>query len=190
MTETDFVPEAERKELWFDALAKFIVEGNKNTWAVDKGEVPPDKIERKGFREHEYTRGYWRMRDSYKGYFRAPGATTLYYKGVPVWMIQYGGKGQSEAYLSKAKETFKFLGRALEQVAEDMPIRGPEKYTEGNMVYTFRIKNKSFAVKPIEDSEWEEEITEGDFLVFKQSGTAGIIIDKDENRKPIYPWNL
>lgn len=70
------------KEQWLQELSGFIVEADLNTWAADGAEVTP---ERPGYKELEYKKGLWRLRDSYTGYFRAPGMTTVYYKEVPAF---------------------------------------------------------------------------------------------------------
>src|SRR3989344_9310709 len=98
--------ELEAKDQWLGQLSSFIVEANRNTWAAEGAEVSP---ERPGYKELEYRRGAWKLRDSYTGYFRAPGMTTVYYKDTPVWTMAYGGHGQTERHEASAKGTFNFL---------------------------------------------------------------------------------
>lgn len=115
-----------RKEQWLDELTEFIVEANRNTWAADGGEVEP---QRPGFKELEYQRGGWLLRDSYTGYFRAPGMTTIYQDGIPVWAMAYAGHGQTEEYYYQVKQAFSFLKEALMAVSITLPIRGPSPIT-------------------------------------------------------------
>lgn len=172
------------RDSWLRQLADFIVEANLETWAAGRGEVSPDKVERPGYKEHEYSRGEWRLRDSYTGDFRAPGMTTVYYRDVPVWTISYGGTGTVEGFYDRTKPTFTFLRRALQQVTPELPFRGPQEYTEDSKRYTFRILRGD-----ITDCEWDEEIREeGLLLTFRQTGSAGIIIHRDQDRRPVYPW--
>lgn len=174
-------PEEARKEAWLKELANFIVEANGKTWAVDGAEVEP---ERPGYKELQYENGDWRLRDSYTGYFRAPGMTTVYYKETPAWVMQYGGHGQTEGYEDRADETFSFLRKALKLVTPELPFRGPEEYVDGDKIYRFRFTGN------IEDASWEEDIFEGNQKTFAQEGSAGIVIHKKrENGKPVYPWN-
>lgn len=172
--------EQEVKEAWLKDLASFIIEANGQTWAADGAEVNP---ERPGYKELEYSKGDWRLRDSYTGYFRAPGMTTIYYKGEPAWTMAYGGHGQSEGFEDRAKGTFNFLRTALKQVSPKLPFRGPELYEEGNRKYTFELLHGD-----ITDALWREEIREDGQLTFTQTGLAGIVIDRDENKQPTYPW--
>src|SRR3989344_4726064 len=99
MTERASNPEELRREAWLEDLANFIVEANGQTWAADGAEVDP---ERPGYKELEFTKGDWRYRDSYTGYFRAPGMTTVYYKGQPAWTMAFGGHGQTEGFEDRA----------------------------------------------------------------------------------------
>ncbi len=188
--------EAERKEAWLNQLANFIVIANTRTWAADGAEVSP---ERPGYKELQFPypnmseedaeayKGWedWRLRDSYAGYFRAPGMTTVYYKGQPAWTMQYGGHGQTEGYEDRAKQTFNFLKTVLMKVSPELPLRGPKQYSEGNSEYTFQLLSGD-----ITDCLWREEIRENGDLIFTQTGLAGIVIHRDGNRQPQLPWNI
>lgn len=180
-TEVQKSPEEARKEVWLNDLANFIVEANGQTWAADGAGVDP---ERQGYKELEYTKGDWRLRDSYTGYFRAPGMTTVYYKDIPAWTMAYGGHGQTEGFEDRVKETFNFLRNALKQVSPELPFRGSELYKEGDRKYTFELLNGD-----ITDALWKEEIHEGDQLTFTQTGISGLVIHRDQNRQPVCPWN-
>lgn len=197
MTEVINSPEEEtRKETWLKTLAEFIVIANGKTWAADAPKIDP---QRPGFKELQWPyptnmsekdledyKGWedWLLRDSYAGYFRAPGMTTVYYKGKPAWYMHYGGHGLTEGNEARVKEIFQFLKSSLMRVRAEMPFRGPSFYEEGGLRYTFKHKGD------VEDCSWEERITENGNTFFAQTGTAGTIIDKDQNRQPIAPWNL
>ncbi len=197
--ETQLTPEQElRKAEWFRRLTTFIITANKKTWASDGPEVTP---QRPGYKElvwpypedqmseqdKEEYKGYedWELRDSYTGYFRAPGMTTVYYKGKPAWTMQYGGHGQTERQEDKVKGTFEFLRRALMRVPPELPLRGPKLYEEENKRYEFEMLEGN-----IEEGLWREKIIEDGEVTFTQTGLTGIIINKDVNRLPINPWDL
>ena len=173
---------------WLDDLAKFIVEANKNTWAAEGTEVAP---EREGYKELEYKKGEWRLRDSYTGYFRAPGMTTVYFKDRPAWTMAYGGTGQLEGHEEIVKPTFAFLRKTLMQVSPKMPFRGPEFFEEGDWRYTFELLSNN----DITDFSGREEIRNqlhlhGGIPVFQQTMFGGIVIPKNSERKPLHPWNF
>ncbi|HUD04465.1 MAG TPA: DUF5680 domain-containing protein [Patescibacteria group bacterium] len=174
--------EATRKEAWLKDLANFIVEANGQTWAAGGGEVAP---ERPGYKELEYRKGVWRLRDSYTGYFRAPGMTTIYYKDVPAWTMAFGGHGQTEGSEEGVKETFAFLKEALMHVTPNLPFRGPREYVVGNKRYEFELLGEG----DMEDCSWKERIIEDGVNTFNQTGICGIVINRDANRQPQLPWN-
>lgn len=181
--------EAARKEAWLTDLAKFIVEANVATWAGNGKEVP---AQRPGYIELEYPpqenpgeipqQGFY-LRDSFAGYFRAPGMTTVYYNGVPAWAMSYGGHGVIEGQEDKIKD-FAFLKAALSQVTPDLPFRGPREFTEGNKRYEFELLEGN-----IEDGLWREKIIEDGVVTFTQIGIVEIFIHKDANKQPVFPWN-
>jgi hypothetical protein len=181
--ESEARPESEwQKKAWLKKLAKFIVTANGKTWAADGAEITP---EIQGYKHLEYKKGLWKLKDRYSGYFMAPGHTTVYYKNQPVWTMSYGGQGQTKGYENQAKQTFTFLKSALMKVTPDLPFRGPEIYEEGNKKYTFKMLEGD-----ITDGLWKEEIKENGIVTFKQTGLVGLVINKDQNRKPVLPWKL
>ena len=168
------------KPQWLEELAQFIVEANRVTWAGDgKGVVP----ERPGYKELQYQRGLWRLRDSYTGYFRAPGMTTVYNPERPVWTMSYGGKGQHEEYYDQAQETFSFLKAALMKVTAALPYRGPPEFTQNGKIYRCNVRGD------ITDFLGNEEIWNQGNREFSQWFGGGIVLHKDQQRQVIYPWD-
>lgn len=194
-TETSPTPEEARKEAWLSDLADFIVIANGRTWAADAAEVDPQRLGYKELQwpypvmkeeEQEAYKGWedWMLRDSYTGYFRAPGMTTVYYKGEPAWTMQFGGHGQTEGFEDRAKQTFEFLKKALMSDSIRLPIRGPEVYADGDKVYRFNMLDGD-----LEEGSWAEWILEDGDLTFTQTGMVGTVIHRDEDRQPVLPWN-
>src|SRR3989344_4745673 len=71
-----------------EELAKFLVRAKKATYAGEGMEATP---ERPGFKELEFIEGDWIYRDSYVGFFRAPGQEVVRFRGEPVWTMSYDG---------------------------------------------------------------------------------------------------
>ncbi len=163
---------------WLLELSHFIVEANTHTWAGDGVEVPP---QRPGYKELEYKRGDWYLRDSYTGYFRAPGMTTVYYNEIPVWTQSYGGTGMAESHYPMAEPTFQFLRAALKRVTPELPFRGPKEFTRKDFRYRFHLDEGD-----ITDFAWRESISYQGIAVFLQRGFGGLVVHK--TRQPIQPW--
>jgi len=177
----ELAPDEEKKEAWLKKLAEFIVEANQNTWAADKGKVIP---QRPGCKELDYEKGDWHLRDSYTGYFRAPGMTIIYYKGQPAWTMAYGGSGMEEDKYETTGPTFDFLKAALMKVTPQLPYRGPRNYKDGEYQYKLRVKGD------LADFDGKEMIFKDKELVFSQLIFGGVVINKDSSKHPVYPWPI
>lgn len=183
-------PEQEaKKEAWLKDLANFIVEANTHTWAAEGAEVKVPQ--RPGYKELRWpipnsetgrTEGDWELRDSYTGYFRAPGMTTVYYKGEPAWTMAYSGRGMVTGKYSETKQTFTFLKEALMKVTPDLPYRGPRRFENGGWVYEMEIHGN------IEDFSGDEDIQKDYELMFSQVFSGGIVINEDHDKNPVFPW--
>lgn len=153
-------------------LAEFLVEAKIKTYAnIDAKEV---KAQRPHFKELEYKRGNWEYRDSYCGFFFAPGQEIVRFNKQPVWAMAYSG-GMSKKYhgnINFAKETFGFLKLALAKVNTKTPYRGPKSYSFENYKYTNNIKGN------ITDFSGIEKIFFKKKEVFKQEYIGGLIIPK------------
>ena len=85
-----------------DELAEFLVRAKIAAYAGDSAEV---EAERPSFKELEYEEGPWYYRDSYTGYFCAPGQEIVRYEGSPVWHMCYSG-GMRENFREDASGFF------------------------------------------------------------------------------------
>lgn len=115
-------------------LTRFLVKAKVNTYAINGKEIPS---QRPGFKELEFIEGNWEYRDSYTGFYFAPGQEIVRFKGKPVWAMSYNG-GINEKYHSNldfAKQTYKFLKEALKRVEESRPFRGPKNFKQEGYEY-------------------------------------------------------
>jgi len=152
-------------------LSNFLVKAKKNAYAGDGKEISP---QRPGFIELEYQEGDWYYRDSYTGFFQAPGQEVVYYKEKPVWAMAYSGGMRKEFHGNRdfAQKTFEFLIKRLSQVEENKPYRGPRKFQEGDFSYEMKVKGD------ITDFSGEEKIFYQEKEVFRQHFIGGTIIQK------------
>ena len=158
-------------DLNLEDLARFLIKAKSEAWAGDGKEISP---QRPGFKELEYIEGPWEYRDSYVGYFMAPGQEYVRFEGQPVWMMSYSG-GMTEEYFGNkafAKETFTFLKKALKLVEVNRPFRGPNNICEGDWEY------KDASEGDIINFKGTEQIFYQGKEVFKQNYCGGIVISK------------
>jgi hypothetical protein len=154
-----------------NALAKFLVEAKtKGGYGFGK-EIKPW---RKKFKELEYRKDNFYYRDSYSGFFFAPGQEVVYYKNKPVWAMAYSGGMNFKHHKNDkfATEVFKVLGKALANMPLNRPFRGPVRLKIGNFVYTSKVSGD------IKDFAGIERISYKGTEVFKQHYIGGIIVHR------------
>jgi len=152
-------------------LNQFLYEANANGYAGGGKEI---QAQRPKFKEIEYSEGDWYYRDSYSGFFFAPGQEVVYFKNNPIWAMAYAG-GMKEKYHGDAKfagETFGFLKNAMMAMDRSKPFRGPKKFGEGDYRYESKVVGNA------KDFIGNEKIYYKNELVFEQHFIGGLIIGK------------
>ncbi|MCX6708773.1 MAG: DUF5680 domain-containing protein [Candidatus Woesearchaeota archaeon] len=163
-------------------LVNFLLKARLKGYAGDGKKE--EKPERPGFKEFYYKEEDFEYRDSYAGYFQAPGQEVIRFKGKPVWTMSYSGGMLPEFHgdLELAKETFAFLKKTLQHVDPKKPFRGPEYFKEldkfGDTSFQY-IDDNNGDVTNFEGVETIlKEIDGSDVDVFRQNYVGGLIIDK------------
>ena len=157
-----------------EKLAKFLVEAKKKTYAsVNKMKID---AERPLHDELEFEGDEFYYRDSYVGFFQAPGMeeVRLGKEGETIWTMAYSG-GMVPEYqedINFAKQTFNFLKKALSLVDEKSPYRGIEKLEEGDWKYICKVEGD------IKRFLGHEKIFFKDKEVFSQDYIGGLVLDK------------
>lgn len=154
-------------------LAKFLVKAKTQTYAsTSSKEIKP---ERPLHKELEFSEGELYYRDSYVGFFQAPGMEEVRDKtGKTIWTMAYSG-GMTEKFqgnLEFALETFGFLKKALSEVIENTPFRGPKYFAEGKWKYVNRFKGN------IRRFSGKEKILFNGKEVFSQEYIGGLVLGK------------
>lgn len=156
----------------FDELKEFLVKAKVNTYAGDGKEIVS---QRPDFKELEFSEGDWYYRDSYTGFYQAPGQEIVRFKGEVVWAMAYSG-GMKRKFFNKpdfTKQIFNFLKKCLEQVNKEIPYRGPLNFKEGDYDYINKVKGN------IKEFTGCEKILYQGKVVFKQSYIGGLVIPKE-----------
>jgi hypothetical protein len=165
-------------DLDLDKLAEFLVIAKNETYANDGVEV--EIPERLFFKELVFSDGEWEYRDSYSGYFMAPGQEVVMYKENPVWAMAYAG-GMLPGHIRDkvlAIETFEHLKSALKEISIKTPFRGPrmKKFDDG-WTYFCNIDGN------ISNFKGSETIMKNmgaySESVFRQNFIGGLIIGKE-----------
>ncbi|MFA6089341.1 MAG: DUF5680 domain-containing protein [Candidatus Woesearchaeota archaeon] len=152
-------------------LSEFLVRAKVKTYAGNGKEIKP---ERYGFRELEYKEGEFEYRDSYSGFYSAPGQEVVRFKGEPIWVMAYSG-GMIKKYQSDfefALKTFDVLKDALKKVDSSKPFRGPENFSKGEFVYESKVVGDVTWFKGFEKVKFKGKV------VFSQDYIGGLIVQK------------
>ena len=84
----------------------------------------------------------------------------------PYWMMVYYGWVVEGV---KTDSVYRILRNALKQMPEDAPFRGPKEYKENGFTY------KNTWLGNIEKYSGEEQITQGEKLVYKANYLGGLV---------------
>lgn len=161
------------KKNYLKKLANFLVKAKTQTYAsTNSKEINP---ERPLHKELDFSEGEFYYRDSYVGFFQAPGMEEVRdKKGKTIWTMAYSG-GMNKEYqknINFALETFEFLKKVLGKVKEDSPFRGPKSFKEGEWKYINKIEGD------IERFFGKEKIFFKGKEVFSQEYIGGTVLEK------------
>jgi len=126
-----------------EELLKFIKEAHQQTYAAAKDIKNKHRLKTPLIPEHkeyDYKKDNWHYHDSYAGWLCAPGKEIIFFKGKPVWTMSYQGRVDYSASNDFIEEIYIFLKKALMNIDEEKPFRGPEYYKEGDFEYSFNYK--------------------------------------------------
>jgi len=156
-------------------IAKFLVKAKKATYASENSmEI---EAERPKHKELEFSEGDLYYRDSYIGFFQAPGMEEVRLggkSGKTIWTMAYSG-GMLTGFQDDivfAKQAYSFLKKALGLVNEGMPFRGPKILEEGDWKYSCQVKGD------IKRFIGHEKIFFKNKEVFSQDYIGGLVLEK------------
>lgn len=126
-------------------LEDFLVMAKKSTSGSE--ETEPVQLD-DGSKEYRFEAEDYVFRDRFFGGNPFIGQEVVYWKGDPIWSMNYYGKVTSRT----PDEVYKFLTKVLAAVEKKKPYRGPERFSEGLMEYRFMSRGNV-------NSFWGEEET-------------------------------
>ncbi len=112
----------------------FLITAKQNTYAA---QGPITKSSRSGSIDLAYSQDPFRYLDSYLGGFHFIGEEVVWYQEKPIWGMNYYGHMLVE---KSPTEFSNFLKKALLQVPQEMPYRGPEEFVSGDFCYSCSVE--------------------------------------------------
>jgi hypothetical protein len=115
------------KETTIDGLTQFLVKAKKEGYA--SGDNTTIK-EEDGSYSTRYEDGDFKFHDNWFGGEPFGGREVVFYKEKPIWIMTYYG----EEFLNDG-ESIKILRKALSDMPEEFPVRGPKQFIDGEFKY-------------------------------------------------------
>ncbi|MFW6282433.1 MAG: DUF5680 domain-containing protein [Minisyncoccales bacterium] len=113
---------------------EFLIKAKKETYANIKSKKKKlkDKSKELTFSEKDFI-----YRDRYFGGNPFSGEEVIFKKKTPIWIMNYYGKADSK--ISSIK-IYNFLKKALSNINEEIPFRGPKKFNSEKWKYINKLK--------------------------------------------------
>lgn len=109
-----------------DEVTEFLIKAKKQTYAAKKGKIDST---RKDATDYTFTEGDYTYIDSFVGSSKFAGEEIVYNKDTAVWSMNYYGIVLHEDFNGD------FLKKALLEVPDEMPYRGPALFVTGDYIY-------------------------------------------------------
>lgn len=91
-------------------------------------------------REFVYAQGDLSYRDRYFGFSAFAGEEVVFCKGKPLWVMNYCGELAGADV--PGDEVYGFLGKALAELSDTVPFRGPKLFSEDRYVYLNHVEGE------------------------------------------------
>lgn len=139
-------------------VADFLRKASKATYA-DARALKSDSL-RPGSKDYHFEADEFVYHDTYFGNRRFVGEEIVYESKTPIWGANYFGAVIDDRV--SEKEVFDFLRQALIQDVEGgVPVRGPERYSDGGRDYRFLLDGTLSLFSGV------EEIVIGGIVVYR-----------------------
>ena len=146
-------------------LNEFLVKAKKSGYATKEAEKLENGSKVLFYQEREYE-----YKDTYFGFNPFIGEEIVFFQGTFIWGMNFYGKVISDKV--SAKDVYKFLKKAMLQIKEDRPFRGPSEFKEDDWKYTDESKGD------IDNFSGKEKIYYRNELVYELEYHGGLIKEK------------
>lgn len=129
-----------------NTLIDFLIRAKQATYAGKGAETAPSRI---GSHDLVYREGERTYLDTYLGGEKFAGEEAVWIGNQPVWSMNYCGR------VTGAPFSGDFLKQALLRVPADKPFRGPERYAQGDYLYTCEVTGNTEWFQGRETISWQ-----------------------------------
>ena len=150
-----------------EELRKFLIDSNRAGYASGKpGTKEPD-----GSTTIHFEQGDWKSHDNYFGGEPYGGRMAVFYKNKPIWIMVYYGQVIEG---TETEKVYAFLRKALMNMPEANPYRGPKEHKQDQFVY------RNSWIGELDNFFGEEQIYENDKFLYKANYMGGFVDKKQE----------
>ena len=146
-------------------LCQFLATAKKQTYA--SGDKATKTVEKDKSTTITFEQGDWRYHDNYFGGEPFGGREVVFFQGQPVYLMTY--YGLVEKSVTDFAPVYAVLQKALSQIPEARPFRGPEKFNEGDYSYT------NTSTGEIDDFFGQEVISRNGKVVYVAKYLGGLV---------------
>lgn len=146
------------RQFLVDANAAGYAGGDEKQWLKEPDGSTTIVFEREG----------WRSHDNFFGGEPYGGRTVVFHEGKPVWMMVYYGWVVADL---EANSVYDILRKALMQMPEDCPLRGPTEFNDASFTYTNSWNGH------IDSFAGQEQIRQHERIIY-EAGYAGGWVDR------------
>lgn len=148
------------------SFVKFLIASKKKGYAAGDVNIVHEKDKSYSTRGEE---GDFSFHDNWFGGEPFGGREVVFYKGKPYWMMVYYGSDTG-----RAEGLIEFLRKALSQIPEGLPVRGPKELINGDFKYENEAKGT------IEQFIGVEKIYFKGEEVFKTNYVGGLVDQRED----------
>lgn len=130
-----FLAHQKEDPIYQDEMIQFLLKAKKSTYAGKGAETSPSRPES---HDYQYKEGDYLYIDTYLGGAKFVGEEAVWYKGAPIWSMNYIGRVLEDSTTS-GEFSGDFLKEAMRSVPEEIPYRGPLLYQKGDYTYHCKI---------------------------------------------------
>jgi len=146
-------------------LCQFLVTAKKQTYAA--GDDTQKTVGKDKSTTMVFEQGDWKYHDNYFGGEPYGGREVVFFQGQPVYIMTY--YGWVEESITDPAQIYGVLQKALRQIPEDKPFRGPKELVVGNFSY-----NNTFSGE-VDSFFGEETITQDSQVVYTAKYMGGLV---------------
>ena len=146
-------------------LCQFLVTAKKQSYAA--GDKAVKTVEKDKSTTITFEQGDWKYHDNYFGGEPFAGREVVFFQGQPVYiMVYYGWVDKSVTDFS---QVYGVLQKALSQIPEDKPFRGPKQMADGDFSYRNNFSGQ------VDNFSGQETITRDNQVIFTTKYIGGLV---------------